>query len=210
MQQIKNLKGKSNADFLNDFPFEHYLDSFSLINIKELEQQRLYLNSIGIEGDVFVRKIAENYAKRIRLNFEEFDSVKYHLMLADIWQQSEFFLPDSVKIYQRWSDLWFNTIADSISVLLENETINKNQFYVLYVLEKLKERQYIPNIPANNTEKLFNYIIEGKFGYIWYKCLTTYRNAFVVFCIVVLFFAVTYIWFGISFFHSLRKKKTNE
>lgn len=191
--------------FLQDFDYATYLEQTDVRSIKQLEADRILLLAKGIDGNEFIKMLIYEYAKRTKIDFEDFKDIKDYIQTADLMLQSPNFMPDSVQLYPLIGQMMYDVLSQRITEQLQEKRISENQFEVQFVLEKLGEQKYYP-IPATNNEvKLFRYIEEGRYAYIWEKCTGTYRRPFSIFVIFCLSFFGAFIALWIAYLRLRRK-----
>jgi len=122
-----------------------------------------------------------------------------------VWSHSNKYLPDSVFIYMVGSDMIFETIADTLKILIDQKTVDIKDFKVKYLVQRLIDNKYAIDIPVGNWTKLYKYVQEGRWDYITHKFTSTYQKEF----ITALFIGGSLLACVGGYFFSYRKRKNN-
>lgn len=181
-QEVEKLKGLPQEEFLNLYPFRDYISVCLYHNIQELESHKQYLDHIEIDGKAFIYRLYQEYMAYAEVDFKKMESIKKLLAIGEVMSISKQYLhPDSAFVYVVVGDLIFSALTDSLETLLNEKKIDKNDFEVQYIIERLNEHQFLVNIPVSNWEKFWKHFRNGNFSYIWQKATGTYIREFFIF-----------------------------
>lgn len=211
-----NLEGKSlnsmldsliesdKSTFTEIFPYNEYLDSFTLDNVKEFEVLRKKLNQKGISGDDFIFNLFEHYWAKQATDFYNIDTLEEALRIAEVFNCSNQYISDDVYIYDAVSSLIFDTVSDTLQSIINNGNISYKEPKINYLLYRLQRYNYYIDIREGNWSKLWRYTKQGRFDYIWHKFNTTYKKEFYTAVIIGL---PSFLIFLFLVFRLRRKRK---
>lgn len=204
---IEPYRGHSPMGFIDSFPFEIYCQQQKdiLDEVRILEEHKQQVNRLGFDGDIFLMEVFKEYLTATTLDYNDVESFKPLLGLAETMYQSDKYLPDSIFVYSAISSMLFGTVADSLQTLIYDEKVDANNFHMHYLLSRLSDYRYHVDVPTPNTQKLLSYMKQGRWTYIWHKLRTTYLTEFLLFlggC-----FAGILVLFKIWNFRKKRKQK---
>ncbi len=157
----------SNAEFLEAFPYEIFLQDFKAEQIKDLEDLRNYLNSLDRPGDKFLYELGKHYRRTLGSSLVDLLNQKN---LADQFLTHANKIPDGMIFELLGQDL-LEQIAFELESQIKKGDISEHgadsQALILY----LEEQQYLLNLPQSNWEKLQFHASEGNWGYIFDRAL---------------------------------------
>lgn len=195
------------SEFLNQFPFDEYIRNYDLENVDSLEAHKEYLNRLGFAGDYFLMKVFENHLKDYSIDFNQLDSIKQLLTMAEVMRHSANYLPDSIIVYKAIGSLILKGIADSLEVKIENGSLDKKDFDIRYIITRLGDNNYLIDTPISNLEKLWKNLKEGNIRYLLHKATTTYLKEFILFLCLAIPFVGLFGWYILRFFKKRRIQK---
>lgn len=67
------------------------------------------------------------------------------------------------------ADRLFSTLSQQVDQKLKNGQLKKDERDFLYLNYVLNQHQYFTPIPVSDSEKLVQYVKEGRFDYIWHR-----------------------------------------
>lgn len=199
IQVADSLKTLPQKEFLNQFPFEQYLEGGTPDDVKLMETHRRYLDSLGLDGDRFIMKLYEEFLKTRPLDFQNAKQINRQLQLGELMSNSEKYMPDSVFVYSALGIMIFSRIADTLEVLINKGEVDKNDFEIRYILARLAENQYAIDISTSNFSKLWKNLKECNCDYIWHKSITTYFREFKIFLVFSFFSLAGLLWLSYKY-----------
>lgn len=195
IQEAEKLRGLPVEEFLDQYPFQDYIEVCSYDNIRELEYHKRYLNQMGIDGKAFIYRLYEEYVNSAEMDFSDLSCIKKLLFTGELLSKSQYYLhSDSAIVYVAASDLIFSVISDSLEILLDEGKLEKKDFSVRYIVDRLSENKYQVDVPVSNYEKLWMHLKNGNYAYIWRKAMGTYFKEFLISLCVVIPIGLLMLW----------------
>lgn len=201
-EEISRLKHLSTEEFIEQFPFKEYQKRYSLKEVAQIEHHRNLLQKEGLGGDDFIIANYELYLDSIEIDFKNTKKIRELMKVGELMSASTEYLPDSVWVYMAVGDMIFGKIASSIQTMIDQDALDLDDFNTRYIIERLIDNKYAVNVPTSNWVKLYNYVEEGRWDYIWHKFTSTYKKEFSI--AVISFLGFLMACFG---FYRFRKKK---
>lgn len=205
VSEIEKLKGKSQAELLETYPFEEYLTSCTFPEIQTLKFQKRLLDQLGFSGDDFLMRLVETYLNNIEIDFEDLPTVEANIKKGEILMNSSLYFPrEEAFIFVVCGDMILSTFADTLESLIYSKDIDKQNTNIQYIVKQLDENQFMIDIPVSNWAKLWMHLKAFNLRYIWKKATGTYVKEFMIF-LLTFFLAIGLLFcFRIRF---LKKKK---
>lgn len=196
--------------FLDEFPYEDYLETTSLLHYATLKRDRDALNEIFREnGDAFLVRLIEEYLKQRPINIHDVTDLEYKIKLAETYQQLPDIVPDCPGVFLDISDELMSKIAKKAEAAILAEEIHKASFSAQLLKHRLASNGYLINLPVSQWEKLTFNIREGNYAYIWDRIQ---KRIWVEFWVAVSIFLLTIFSFAYYRYqkHSSLKGKWNK
>jgi len=182
---------------------EEYLKTHSIEEISKIERYRIELNGEQQDaGNNFVISLFESQLKTIDLN--NINEIRDLIKLGEVLSASEEYMHDSIWIYLAASDMIFGNISKTLQKSIDEEQIDLDEFDTKYIIQSLVDNKYAVNVPVSNWIKLYGYVRDGRWGYIWHKFTSTYKKEFGIALISGLLFSWT--CFGLYRFRKRKKQ----
>ncbi|MFK8101928.1 MAG: hypothetical protein AB8G15_05380 [Saprospiraceae bacterium] len=177
---VEEAKEKGAADFFQQFPYDKYLESYSVQEVNSLEKHRSYLNSKGIDGTQFISSVLEHHLKKQKIDFARPASLKSLFQLGEQLSYATVYGGDSMIVYAVFSDFIFEKIANALSTAIEAGTVDLSDWEITYYIQRLLDYKFAIDVPVSNWTKLLKYIGEGRWDYLLHKATSTYKQEFML------------------------------
>ncbi len=157
------------------FPYNVYLDSANIFNIKNVLNDLALLDEFtqdsALNRDLFTRLLTEKLGDKIgnSLILYNPDSLIYLLQWADGFYHFQKIDSTNERFYRRVNRYWFNFISNKLGQFAETDPSIKYNVKFKYMVELCRARMFYPPIGNSNTEKVLNYFIEGKYSYLFQR-----------------------------------------
>ena len=157
------------------FPYNVYLDSANIFNIKNVLNDLALLDEFtqdsALNRDLFTRLLTEKLGDKIgnSLILYNPDSLIYLLQWADGFYHFQKIDSKNERFYRRVNRYWFNFISNKLGQFSETNPNIKYDIKFKYMVELCRARMFNPPIGNSNSEKVLNYFIEGKYSYLFQR-----------------------------------------
>lgn len=208
------LEGCDSTNILSNFDYQLYLEKGNYCDFNSLQYDmniidNLYNDPLNITEILFYRALADTMINNHQDNLNEYNPeylinqlgwIERYSHYSECYSQREFLYGG---IYEKWMQTISNKIISY--VILEPSLKYKSKFKIIVSICKLDG--YIIPIGVNSVEKIADYLVEGKYSYIWNRFMysTSFYTRFLVYLIIGLT-SFTYIYT----LNIILKKKKNE
>jgi hypothetical protein len=156
-----------------DFPTKRFLDSVQYTSFSEIKFVLNWMDSINqnkSRNQQFLASIlTDSLNNKIHDSFNSFNADSLNSIL--IWAEKMKVLSETDADYQMFfevvSSYWMNFVSNNLSKLSEDNSSIKYKFKYKYLVSRCAQNLNQPNIKVSSTEKIINYTIEGRWGYLW-------------------------------------------
>ena len=155
-----------------NFPFQKPL-SISELNIA--------LGNLTKDTSAAAGLFFEQFSSRldsINIDIGNDEFIDKYLLTAEVYFSASYYLPEERAIlYRAMSDLMFSRLVDSLNHAAgAGRDIGHDQSE--YLRRSLSKNGYLFDVKTSNASKLWHYISEGRFEYVFRKLTTTYLKEF--------------------------------
>jgi len=149
---------------LKDFPYNKYLNSENIGNVKSIDKSLNILSSII--QDTLSAQDTLSKALTIML-YKKYSPKEYDTLNMFLnWSDNLLLLAEKNKankyFYKGLNDYWYTEIAKCI----ENKKIDKYNFKYRYLSQKCQDKKYNVDTEMSTFDKVIFNIIEGKLSYV--------------------------------------------
>lgn len=169
------LKPEFKKNITKSFPFNSYIDSADIFNIKnvlnDLDSMDKFNENLRLNRDLFTTLLTEKLVNKIQnsLIIYKPDSLIFLLQWADGFYHYQKIDKKNERFYRRVNRFWFNLISNKLGQFAETDPSIKYNIKFKYMVELCRARMFYPPIGNSNTEKVLNYFIEGKYSYLFQR-----------------------------------------
>lgn len=154
--------------FIDQFPFQDYLESVDLQHYLILKRDRDTLNQYFDEkGDEFINRLINRYLENYPIEIGQLEDLTYKIKLAETYYQLPDIVDDCPGVFLDMSDLLMTRISQAVEEAIVAEELHKASFEAQVMKHRLASNGYLINIPVSQWEKLIFNINEGNYAYIW-------------------------------------------
>jgi len=156
-----------------DFPIRWVLDSVNFTSINEIKKVLCWMDTLNNDKSQNQQYLAsvltDSLQNRINYNFKEYspDSLNAILIWAVKMKNFSEIDIDNQMFFDVVSSYWINFVSNNLSKLSVDNSCVKYKFKFKCLVSHCSQNLNEPNVKVNNTEKVINYSIEGRWGYLW-------------------------------------------
>lgn len=165
-QRLEMAGASKNATFLQDFPYDAYLEKCGVADFTLLERDRSLLEENGLDGDTFLSNLISRYLVRHPPDPTSQGDVERVLDLSDralTFRTDDGNHPPAYDIigYMVLDDLVIRVKRD-----IESKRLVENRSETQYILKALADRKYYVSFPPSLWKKLCEHIKAKDWNYI--------------------------------------------
>ena len=124
----------------------------------------------------------ENFSKQldaIQLNLKDGPQMARYLQKAEVYLHGRFYLPaERAILFDAMGDKMLGKLCDTLEVSINNKMVDPENVDIAYLIQRLADDQHVLKFEVNNRAKLWRYLREGRFDYVFHKLTTTYKSEF--------------------------------
>lgn len=164
---------------------ENIINRLNTINLYESDSltQALIIETYTTKIEKYFESQLNNYNPELLISLLHWAAKMYDCQ--DVLRENEY------RVFRVVSNYWLNQISDRLYVYHANNPSIKYRFDFKYIVAICQARGFFPPIGYSTSEKLVNYLIEQRFGYIlsrlWYSTNWFFKGSFALFLTVVIY-----------------------
>lgn len=201
-----------NADLINQFPYDLYLDSADYWNINDIKKDISCLDQHfdSSQNRVTISTALTNkLVPRLRNYFDSYkpDSLIVLLQWAEKFKSYAELEPINQLLYESIYDFWMDTLSNRITFFSNEKPSRKFDFKFRYLRTRCVEQRVSPSEKTSSEEKVFDNFIYSRWGHLfnasWNQTSLTQKVIFFLFIGLTICSYIVFIIWGIK---KIRKK----
>jgi len=176
-QLAAQLDGADASNLGVRFSYATYLDSADWCNPAGILRDLHTLDAINPDSTplnraLMIEALTVELEKRVapRLNTYQPDTLIHMLHWAGrLHDCTEVLSKPDARVFRIVSQHWINWIANQLAAHAEAESALKYQFKFKYMVGICQAKGFFPPLGNSKTEKVLNYFIEKRFGYLFHR-----------------------------------------
>lgn len=156
-----------------EFSTKWILDTVQYTSFNEIRTVLNWMDSVNHDKSRNQQYVAailtDSLQNKIKVRFNSFNPDTLNALL--VWAEKMKVLSETDADYQMFlevvSSYWINFVSNNLSKLSEDDSSIKYKFKYKYLVSRCAQNLNQPNIKVSSTEKIINYTIEGRWGYLW-------------------------------------------
>ena len=177
----------------NLLPGWHW-DFSGTVNISSLDSLRKNALASGDNNaDETLYRVFCQQADTLRFDLSNEDFIRKYITDAEILTHARYYLPENSLLFEAMGDYMLSNLTDTLKHAINANLVEQQDPSVTYIVQRLADNHMLIDIKVSNWKKIFTYLLEGRFGYVFHKLTTTYKPEFLKFlgvlcAIAMLFF----------------------
>ncbi len=177
---LQENEGLSEKAFLQDFPFEAYLEETKLTDYQALETDRQLLKEKGKDGGQFIAALGEQYLKAKPIDLLNFRQTKNSIEVGWMYLKA---LPKIVSkpdvSFEVMGDYILKEVAEKVEQGIKDGTLEADNWQTRFYVQRLEDCSYYIDIPKSDVSKLLFHVQHNNWGYIWSRVRSRYLMEFI-------------------------------
>lgn len=203
---------KGTEDSLNlegNFFSKWILDSLQYPSFNQIMQVLNWMDSINQEKNqnqqLLASVLTDSLQNKLNYGFRLFnlDSLNAILLWAEKMKTYGEVDANYQLFFEVVSSYWINFVSNNLSKLSEDSSFFKYKFKFKFLVSRCAQNLNQPNVKVNNAEKIINYTIEGRYGYLWDRFI---NGTSIIFKTIVFVFGGILLFSFYCLFLFVRKK----
>lgn len=192
----------NNEAFLQNFPFEAYLELIKLTDYQSLEADRQLLKENQRDGTQFITELGKQYLKVKPIDLLNFRQTKNGIEVGALYLKA---LPKIVAkpdvSFEVMGDYILKEIAGKVEQGIKGGILEADNWQTRFYVQRLEDCSYYIDIPKSDVSKLIFHVQHNNWAYIWSRVRSRYLMEF----IFILLLPIVFLGFYFKRKHSLTK-----
>jgi hypothetical protein len=187
-----HLMDKGNANLMDSFPYEIYLDSADRCDVTSISRDLISLDSVNPDNknqnrEILSIALTNKLEERLKPSFDKYnpDSLIYLVQWAEKFNQFKDFDRANAKLYRVIYKHWIQFVANKLRESYDREPKHKYDFKFQYLTSICQSKNLTPPIGNTAFEKVIYHLITKNYTYLfrkfWYDTGFLYKLAVVAF-----------------------------
>lgn len=193
----------------SNFLTKWILDSLQYPSFNEIKQVLNWMDSLNQDKSQNQQLLAAILSDSLQnklnpcFNLYNPDSLNTILQWAEKMKTYSEFDANYQMFFEVVSSYWINFVSNNLSKLSENNSSLKYKFKFKCLVSRCAQNLNQPNVKVSNIEKIINYTIEGRWGYLWDRFM---NGTSMIFKTIVFTFGSLILFSFYCLFLFIRKK----
>lgn len=171
-------------------------DFYKPIPLSYIDSLRNQLKGTVTSPDEFLYGSFNRQLDLTPLDIQSTDTLLRYVMTAEACKNARNYLqPEQTILFEAMGDKMMSKLADTLQAGIELKIFDPADSDIAYLIQRLADNHYLIDIKISNAQKTWEYLREGRFGYVFHKLTTTYKAEFMKFLGMIALLAALFFYF---------------